>query len=423
MRGLLQHSPRGGLLLDQRSGRDYADILPLSAPSATELDYQPGMGLWLDPAAGLLGEILRGARTISSGARGNPVTLREATEAMLAVTGGSALATRPAGALASGLNRPKGPAGDVPLSVAKRRGLLGLEGWDPNRKTAHRKQVAEYTRQGLLDPGDRDAAVDFMDQVRDLRSGRHGHQSGLDAYRRLDSGPVESLDLANIPASPKTADEARNRQWIARRVEGKFGNIQDRLESRRRDKAARERSEERDAAERAREEGHSVWTEESLAAPIVANWNKSGIEKFKKWARGGPDFASYAEDEARRATLEAIAREARKRGLKIRHTSKGRDGRASSRYVVFPDGQEIRISDHHLPDTPARSYMAEQGIGPRWSGDLVVSDWKNRDMDSYFAEMAEIVAGDDLLSAGSILPGLLATQSDPPPGKNLTPVY
>ena len=126
-----------------------------------------------------------------------------------------------------------------------------------------------------------------------------------------------------------------------------------------------------------------------LSAPIAAHWNKEFREKAVNWGRISPQ---HGDDEARKATLEAIAREARKRGLKVRHTSAGRDGRASSRYVVFPNGKEVRLSDHELPETAARFERAGNGRAPRWSGEIVIDDWRTRDMDSYFSEMAEIVS-------------------------------
>jgi hypothetical protein len=126
-----------------------------------------------------------------------------------------------------------------------------------------------------------------------------------------------------------------------------------------------------------------------LSAPIAAHWNKEFREKAVRWGKIDP---AYGDNEARKATLEAIVREARKRGLKVRHTSAGRDGRASSRYVVFPNGKEVRLSDHELPETFARFEREVSGRAPRWDGEIVVDDWRTRDMDSYFSEMAEIVS-------------------------------
>lgn len=126
-----------------------------------------------------------------------------------------------------------------------------------------------------------------------------------------------------------------------------------------------------------------------LSAPIAAHWNKEFRERAVREGRINPE---YGDLEARKATLEAITREARKRGLKVRHTSEGRDGRASSRYVVFPNGKEVRLSDHELPETAARIDRQVRGVSPRWSGEIVVDDWRTRDMDSYFSEMAEIVS-------------------------------
>ncbi len=77
--------------------------------------------------------------------------------------------------------------------------------------------------------------------------------------------------------------------------------------------------------------------------------------------------------EANAATLEAITRHAKKRGWGVRHTSAGKDGRASSRYVQVPGRGEVRVSDHSLPSTPQREAMRSER-GPRWSGEVHVGN-------------------------------------------------
>lgn len=86
--------------------------------------------------------------------------------------------------------------------------------------------------------------------------------------------------------------------------------------------------------------------------------------------------------EARLATVEAIAREAKKRGLKVYYTSKMRQGRTSSRYIELPDGGKVRVSDHELPDTAQRRYTRSEGIG-NFADEIIVSDWKTSSVDDY----------------------------------------
>ena len=74
-----------------------------------------------------------------------------------------------------------------------------------------------------------------------------------------------------------------------------------------------------------------------------------------------------------RANMEAVPRALKKEGWTIRHASKGRDGRVSSRYLVSPDeSYEIRLTDHYLPETAERFHRMTQGQGPRWNDEIVL---------------------------------------------------
>ena len=77
-------------------------------------------------------------------------------------------------------------------------------------------------------------------------------------------------------------------------------------------------------------------------------------------------------DETKKATMEAVPRLLKQEGWSVRHTSQGKNKRASSRYLVSPDKKyEVRLSDHYLPDTPQREYSREQR-GPRWDEEFVL---------------------------------------------------
>ena len=129
----------------------------------------------------------------------------------------------------------------------------------------------------------------------------------------------------------------------------------------------------------------------ALDTPIASAWREDFRKRFK--AASAVD-AQYAEAEAMRATVEAIVRNARKRGYNIRHVSSGRDGRNTSQYIVIPQergGGQIRVSNHELPETDARFFAAMEGRGPRWKGDIVVSDWRESSIDDYLRRIEEIV--------------------------------
>lgn len=97
------------------------------------------------------------------------------------------------------------------------------------------------------------------------------------------------------------------------------------------------------------------------------------------------DFAAKVgagdEGEARLATVEAIARHARRQGWTVRHTSAS-DGRATSRYLRWGD-LEVRVSDHHLPETWERSLR-----GGGWSFEIVVDDWATATIEGYLAKLS-----------------------------------
>jgi hypothetical protein len=113
-------------------------------------------------------------------------------------------------------------------------------------------------------------------------------------------------------------------------------------------------------------------------SPMFDAWTKPNRERVLN--------STYDRDtidaEARLATVEAIAREAKKRGLEVYYTSKGQKGRAGSRYIELPDGGKVRVSDHELPDTAQRQYTRSQGIG-NFADEIIVSDWETSSVDDY----------------------------------------
>lgn len=104
----------------------------------------------------------------------------------------------------------------------------------------------------------------------------------------------------------------------------------------------------------------------------------------KDFANNIAGYASYdphlAEREARRATLESVARAAKKAGYTVTHTS-ANNGRSSSRYLQ-KEGKVFRLSDHYLPETAEREYKRSEFGQPKWD-EVLVDDWRDRTLDDY----------------------------------------
>lgn len=128
----------------------------------------------------------------------------------------------------------------------------------------------------------------------------------------------------------------------------------------------------------------------ALATPMLDAWRRDLRARVLQAARYGWDV----EREAAKATIEAVCREARRRGWQVRHTSKGRDGRASSRYVIVPGVGEARVSDHELPDTPVREHNRSIGFVGRWNGEVVIGrDWRTTRLEAWMRKVLLAAAG------------------------------
>jgi len=99
--------------------------------------------------------------------------------------------------------------------------------------------------------------------------------------------------------------------------------------------------------------------------------------------RNFPDIESAG----RAATLEAIAREAKKRGMAINYVSAKSSHAGGSQYIESPDGKIIRISDHELPETPQRLFNRSQGLNGKWDKEIILDDWRTTSMDDYFKKI------------------------------------
>lgn len=137
---------------------------------------------------------------------------------------------------------------------------------------------------------------------------------------------------------------------------------------------------------------------------IAGAWNKSFKTKALEAAKYG-----NAHDEINKANGEAISRLLRSEGWTGKHVSAGRDKRAASRYLVSPDGKfNIRLSDHDLPDTPAREYNHSQ-FGKSWNEEVVLSGDDNavETVDLIKSSYQQYLADEQPDSLGSILAGAL----------------
>lgn len=121
--------------------------------------------------------------------------------------------------------------------------------------------------------------------------------------------------------------------------------------------------------------------------PPSADWASNRAETVRSLAAAGRIDDAF--DEATKATLEAITRKARAQGLTVRHTSTGRDGRVSSRYITLPDGREVRISDHHIPLTPEREFNRAISGNQPWSREIIVSARDGKTIGDYLREILE----------------------------------
>ena len=128
----------------------------------------------------------------------------------------------------------------------------------------------------------------------------------------------------------------------------------------------------------AREQKRKIVENSIKQSPMFEAWTKPNRDRVLKASYD----AQTIDAEAMLATVEAIAREAKKRGLEVYYTSKGQRGRAGSRYLELPDGGKVRVSDHELPDTAQREYNRSQGIG-NYADEIIVSDWETSSVDDY----------------------------------------
>ena len=101
-----------------------------------------------------------------------------------------------------------------------------------------------------------------------------------------------------------------------------------------------------------------------------------------------------AEEAAAKATLSAVAREAKRLGWVIRHTSNDRSGEASSHYITVPGLGEARVSDHAIPDTAVRFDRDMTGGRTRWNGEVVIGrgEWRTLDLATMMQRLREAAA-------------------------------
>lgn len=182
---------------------------------------------------------------------------------------------------------------------------------------------------------------------------------------RLRSEGIEFLEGRAKTQARRRQQSSEVQDYLARR---KPGHALAQFEARKTQEAREEAKRSRLAALRRRGEELQRLDKEGF-------WNKKSVDEIASLVESIETFGvSYVSEAVARATMEAVPRALKKEGWTVRHASKGRDKRRSSRYIVSPDGKfEVRLSNHYLPDTPEREYMRSQTGGPRWDEDIVVS--------------------------------------------------
>ena len=153
---------------------------------------------------------------------------------------------------------------------------------------------------------------------------------------------------------------------------------------------------------------YSNRAKEIATHPGKQHWNKKFFEDIEKEAQ----YADYGsvEKAINRANMEAVPRLLKKQGWTVRHASKDKSGKASSRYLVSSDGTyQVRLSDHELPDTPAREYSRAQFGGPNWDDEVVLSGSLKESPQNVADEIMQLYLDNTELSANPItasVPGL-----------------
>jgi hypothetical protein len=146
---------------------------------------------------------------------------------------------------------------------------------------------------------------------------------------------------------------------------------------------------------------------EVRAAPLAAHWRSDRLAAVvAEAAQVASQYSRYqdtraicedVERAAAAATLELIAREARRRGWLVKR-SLDRLGRASSLYLrLSRDRPGVRISDHELPDTAERRHNHET-FGRSWTCEFVIGieiDWRRDTLDAVMAGIAAALTGEE----------------------------
>lgn len=174
--------------IDQEPGRTYGDTLPLSTDEQGNIRF--------DIAGGIVGDALRGIRTISEGARGEPVSPEEATQAMLGVTGGSVFAKAPAGALASGLMRRASPTSSIEETIKKTK-KLELSDDDFKKTVLVTPSENAYAKLGVTDIEKDRAAYKKLREIPESQRQKNNPQV-QEAAQKLQNNEITSADFREV---------------------------------------------------------------------------------------------------------------------------------------------------------------------------------------------------------------------------------
>jgi len=101
------------------------------------------------------------------------------------------------------------------------------------------------------------------------------------------------------------------------------------------------------------------------------------IENQRGYIQAG-DFAG-ALNEGKLNVVNALERYFVKNNIPIEKVSLSNNGNSKSIYANI-NGKTVRISDHHLPETPERAHNRKQGLLGKWQDEFIIAgDWQNLD--------------------------------------------
>lgn len=199
----------------------------------------------------------------------------------------------------------------------------------------------------------------------------------------------------------------------ARRREAEDAMTPEALARKREQEAAKNKEymQQQDAARVRHDSSKSRVAESIRASPMgraFSDSERAAVEHAESGEMGAGDWTATG------FALGKIADEAVSQGWKLRHVSK-EGGRESSRYLIAPNGKEVRLSDHHVPDTEKRESQRASGFGSKWAGELVLrrSEWASKSPSDFVREMNDLVQDGEPMKKSLLIWGRFREPGEP----------